>query len=75
MIGNGERKGEEQLEEKIPQWKNTLETLDSGESEKRHLIELLAMTNPASQIKRDHCPKNPPPKKKNKKIIQSAFLA
>ena len=74
MIGNGERKGEEQLEEKIPQWKNTLETLDSGESEKRHLIELLAMTNPASQIKRDHCPKNPPPKK-NKKIIQSAFLA
>ena len=41
MILNGERKGAEQLEEKIPQWKNTLETLDSGESEKRHLIELL----------------------------------
>ena len=62
MIRNGKRKGEEQLEEKIPQWKNTLETLDSGESEKRHLIELLAMTIPASQIKRNHCP-NPPPQK------------
>ena len=31
----------EELEEKIPQWKNSLEMLDSGESEKRHLIELL----------------------------------
>ena len=41
MIRNGERKGEEQSEEKIPPWKNTRETLDSGESEKRHLIELL----------------------------------
>ena len=38
MIRNGKRKGEEQLEEKIPQRKNTLETLDSGESEKRHWI-------------------------------------
>ena len=28
-------------EEARPQWKNTLERLDSGESEKRHLIELL----------------------------------
>ena len=31
----------EELEEKIPQWKNTLERLDSRDSEKRHLIELL----------------------------------
>ena len=30
-----------ELEEKIPQWKDTLETLDSSEFEKRHLIELL----------------------------------
>ena len=28
-------------EEARPQWKATLETLDSPESEKRHLIELL----------------------------------
>ena len=63
MIRNGKRKGEEQLAEKIPQWKNTLETLDSAEPEKRHLIELLAMTNPVSQIYRNHCPKNPFQKK------------
>ncbi len=31
----------EELAEKIPQWKATLETLDSPESEKRHLRELL----------------------------------
>ncbi len=31
----------EELAEKIPQWKATLETLDSPESEKRHLIESL----------------------------------
>ena len=31
----------EELEEKIPQWKATLERLDSPESEKRHLRELL----------------------------------
>ena len=31
----------EELAEKIPQWKATLETLDFPESEKRHLRELL----------------------------------
>ena len=31
----------EELAEKISQWKATLETLDSPESEKRHLRELL----------------------------------
>ena len=45
----------EELEEKIPQMKNTLEMLNSGESEKRRLIELLAKTNSASQIKRTIC--------------------
>ena len=34
----------QELAEKIPQWKATLETLDSPESEKRHLRELLTYT-------------------------------
>ncbi len=54
---------------------NFLRRLFSRESEKRYLIELLAMTSSASQIKQNHCPKNPPPKKKIKKIIQSAYLS
>ena len=53
---------------------NFLRRLFSRESEKRYLIELLAMTNSASQIKQNHCPKNPPPKKNQKNNPKCIFI-
>ena len=54
---------------------NFLRRLFSRESEKRYLIELLAMTNSASQIKQNHCPKNPPPKKNQKNNPKCIFIS
>ena len=49
----------EELAEKIPQWKATLETLDSPESEKRHLRELLtyAIVEKFSKLTREEIEK------------------
>ena len=49
----------EELEEKIPQWKATLERLDSPESEKRHLRELLtyAIVEKFSKLTREEIEK------------------
>ena len=49
----------EELAEKIPQWKATLERLDSPESEKRHLIELLtyAIVEKFSKLTREEIEK------------------
>ena len=50
---------QEELAEKIPQWKATLDTLDSPESEKRHLIELLtyAIVEKFSKLTREEIEK------------------
>ncbi len=49
----------EELAEKIPQWKATLERLDCPESEKRHLIELLtyALVEKFSKLTREEIEK------------------
>ena len=51
--------GREELAEKIPQWKATLERLDSPESEKRHLRELLtyAIVEKFSKLTREEIEK------------------
>ena len=43
----------EDLEEKIPQWKNMLETLNSGESEKRHIPTSRLFKKPVNTLKKN----------------------
>ena len=52
-------KSRAELEEKIPQWKETLERLDCPESEKRHLRELLtyAIVEKFSKLTREEIEK------------------